>query len=55
MIGKKTSLREHPVFLAPCTFAHETTAEKKNRLPSHSKNTSYLIEPRVYELGAIQT
>jgi len=58
MIGRKTSLREHPVFLALgflfFVFLHETRAEK-NRCPCTLKiKTSDSIEPRVYELGAIQ-
>jgi len=36
MIGRKTSLREHPVFLSLGFFVHETSAEKK-QVPSHSK------------------
>jgi len=41
MIGRKTSLREHPVFLALgflfFVFLHETRAEKK-QVPLHAKD-----------------
>ena len=54
MIGRKTSLREHPVFLSLGFFVHETSAEKSRCRRTVKKNTSDSIEPRVYELGTIQ-
>ena len=37
MIGRKTSLREHPVFLALGLFLHLKQEQKKRQMPSHDK------------------
>jgi len=53
MIGRKTSLREHLVFLALGFFFCMKQEQKKTGALA-KKNTSDSIQPHVYELDAIQ-